>query len=484
MSDTLAQRSNAPLPSDLGSSASADLQVTVSPVDGRVYVERPLATLGELDQVLERATRARAAWRARPLAERLGLLSRFVEAFEARKDELALGLTYQIGRPIKWAPYEIGGFADRARTMIGLAEGALRDIHPGAKENFNRFIRREPLGLVLVLAPWNYPYLTAVNAVVPALAAGNVVVLKHSDQTPLCAEAMVEAALAAGLPEGVFQYIHMSHARTAEAVRDPRVSFVAFTGSVEGGRAVQQAASGRFIGMGLELGGKDPAYVRPDANLPFAVANTIEGVLFNSGQSCCAVERIYVHADVYDAFIERVADEVYGWTLGDPTDPSVTMGPLVRARAAASVQAKVAAAIAAGARPLIDTSRFPAASRGFPYLAPQVLVDVDHRMELMTEETFGPAVGIMKVASDAEAVRLMNDSRFGLTASVWTADEDAALRIGDGLHTGTVFMNRCDYLDPALAWVGVGDSGRGCTLSVVGYEQLTRPKSFHLRVRT
>ena len=437
--------------------AAAEVQITRSPVDGSIYVERTLATPAQLD-----ATLARAA--------------------AAKKDVLATELTWQMGRPIKWSPYEINGFVDRARTMIDLAPRALSPIDPGPKDKFHRSIRREPLGLVLVLSPWNYPYLTAVNAVVPALVAGNVVVLKHSDQTPLCAERIIEAGIEAGLPEGVLQYIHMSHPLTAEAVADSRVDYVAFTGSVEGGRAVHKAAAGRFIAMGLELGGKDPAYVRPDADLAFTVPNVIEGNFFNSGQSCCAVERVYVHADVYDRFIEMAVAEAYGWKLGDPTDPSVTMGPLVRPRAAQLVADRVAAAVAAGAKALLDPSRFPiAAERGLPYLAPQLLVNVDHSMAIMTEETFGPACGIVKVHSDAEAIRLMNDSQFGLTASIWTADEDAALRIGDEVETGTVFLNRCDYLDPSLAWVGVKNSGRGCTLSAVGYEQLTRPKSFHLR---
>lgn len=460
----------------------AEIQRTVSPVDGRVYVERPLATPQELNAALDRASAAFPAWRHTPLTERIAAVTAMVDAFVARKAQLAEELSWQMGRPIRYAPGEIGGFEDRARTMMGLAPEALADIDVGPKPNFNRFIRREPLGVVLVLSPWNYPYLTAVNAVVPALIAGNTVLLKHSDQTPLCAERMVEAARAAGLPEGVFQFIHMSHELTADAVRDRRVGFVAFTGSVEGGHAVVRAAADRFIGMGLELGGKDPAYVRADANVDFAVENVLDGVLFNSGQSCCGVERIYVHEALFDAFVEKSIALVNTYTLGNPLDPSTTLGPVARKSNAERIRARVQEAIAAGARPLIDPAHFP--QLGDPYLAPQLLVNVHHGMPLMQEETFGPVVGIMKVRDDDEALRLMNDSRYGLTASIWTTDEESALHLGDRLHTGTVFMNRCDFLDPALAWVGVGDSGRGCTLSRVGYEHLTRPKSFHLRVRT
>ena len=460
----------------------AEIQRTVSPVDGRVYVERPLATPQELNAALDRASAAFPAWRHTPLTERIAAVTAMVDAFVARKAQLAEELSWQMGRPIRYAPGEIGGFEDRARTMMGLAPEALADIDVGPKPNFNRFIRREPLGVVLVLSPWNYPYLTAVNAVVPALIAGNTVLLKHSDQTPLCAERMVEAARAAGLPEGVFQFIHMSHELTADAVRDRRVGFVAFTGSVEGGHAVVRAAADRFIGLGLELGGKDPAYVRADANVDFAVENVLDGVLFNSGQSCCGVERIYVHEALFDAFVEKSIALVNTYTLGNPLDPSTTLGPVARKSNAERIRARVQEAIAAGARPLIDPAHFP--QLGDPYLAPQLLVNVHHGMPLMQEETFGPVVGIMKVRDDDEALRLMNDSRYGLTASIWTTDEESALHLGDRLHTGTVFMNRCDFLDPALAWVGVGDSGRGCTLSRVGYEHLTRPKSFHLRVRT
>jgi acyl-CoA reductase-like NAD-dependent aldehyde dehydrogenase len=461
---------------------SATLQ-TVSPIDGRTYVERPLASAGEIDAAVGRAKSAQAAWRATPLAERVALLSRAVDAFVARKAEIAEELTWQMGRPLRYTPGEVGGFEERSRYMLGIAPAALADMQVEPKSGFTRFVRREPLGVVLTVAPWNYPYLTAVNSVVPALAAGNAVILKHSHQTPLCAERFAQAFAAAGLPAGVFQALHMSHEDTARAIRDPRVDFVAFTGSVEGGHAVQHAAAERFIAAGLELGGKDPAYVRPDVKLDHAVENLVDGSFFNSGQSCCAIERIYVHADVYDEFVDGFVSLTRQYKLGNPLEPDTTLGPMVRASAAALVREQTADAVRRGAKALIEEKEFPASKPGTPYLAPQVLVGVDHSMRVMMEESFGPVIGIMKVGSDAEAVRLMNDSPYGLTASIWTTDEDAALRIGDQVETGTWFMNRCDYLDPALAWTGVKDSGRGCTLSRVGYEHLTRPKSFHLRTR-
>ncbi|RMD60912.1 MAG: aldehyde dehydrogenase family protein [Alphaproteobacteria bacterium] len=459
----------------------ADTLKCISPVDGRVYVERPLATGEEIETALTRARRAQAAWRRTPLDERLALLTRAVDAFVARREAIAEEITWQMGRPIAQSPGEVGGFEERARYMIAIAPEALRDVVPEPRPGFTRFIRREPLGVVFVVAPWNYPYLTAVNSIIPALAAGNAVILKHSHQTPLCAERFAEAFAEAGLPEGVFQYLHLSHAAANRLIAHEGIDFVAFTGSVPGGHAVQKAAADRFIATGLELGGKDPAYVRADVTLSHAVENIVDGAFFNSGQSCCGIERVYVHADVYDDFVAGTVELVRRYVLGNPLERTTTLGPMVRASAAEFVRGQVHEAVAAGARAFIDPADFPADKEGTPYLAPQVVVDVDHSMRVMTEETFGPVVGIMKVVSDEEAIQLMNDSEYGLTASVWTNDEAAALAIGEQVETGTWFMNRCDYLDPALAWTGVKNSGRGCTLSRVGYEQLTRPKSFHLR---
>ena len=461
-----------------------EVQRTISPVDGRVYVERALATDARIQQVLERAAAAQTKWKRVPLAERAAILTRFIDAFLAHKQQIAEEISWQMGRPIGQSPGEVRGFEERARYMVSIAPQALAQIDAGPKDNFRRFIRREPLGVVLVLAPWNYPYLTSVNSVVPALMAGNAVVLKHSNQTPLCAERFAEAFQAAGLPPDVFQFVHCSHEQCAGMIASPLVDFVAFTGSVAGGHAVQKAASDRFIGTGLELGGKDPAYVRADADLAHAVENLVDGAMFNSGQSCCGIERIYAHANVYDAFVDGFVRLTRQYRLGNPMDANVNLGPMVRARAADFARGQVREAIAAGAKSLIDPGAFSADREGTPYMAPQVLVNVDHSMRLMSEESFAPVIGIMCVKSDEEAIALMNDSEYGLTAAIWTADPEAALSIGERVDTGTWFMNRCDYLDPALAWTGVKNSGRGCTLSALGFEQLTRPKSYHLRLKT
>jgi acyl-CoA reductase-like NAD-dependent aldehyde dehydrogenase len=462
---------------------TANLQQTISPVDGSIYVERQLATSREIENALAKSVTSQAQWKRVPVAERAAACKRMLDWLVEHADEIGEELTWQIGRPIAYSPNEIRrGFQERVNYMAEIAGRELADIEIEPKDNFRRFIRREPVGVVLVLAPWNYPWLASVNALVPAILAGNSVILKIAPQTPLVAERYAEAFKAAGLPEGVFQFLHIDHDQVAEVIKDSRVGFVAFTGSVAGGHAVQRVAGERFIATGLELGGKDPAYVRPDAPLPATIENLVDGAMFNSGQSCCAVERVYVHRDVYDRFVEGFVEMTKQYKLGNPLDPATTLGPMVRADAADKARAHIADALKKGARVLIDPALFPVAQEGTPYLEPQVLVGVDHSMLVMTEETFAPVAGIMPVKDDEEAIRLMNDSRYGLTASIWTTDADAALRIGDRVEAGTWYMNRCDYLDPALAWTGVKDSGRGCTLSKLGFEAFTRPKSFHLRL--
>jgi len=455
---------------------------SISPVDGSVYVERAFARDADIEKALSKAAAAQRDWKKTTVSERAAFCKKAVQYFLNNVDEIAEELTRQMGRPIRYSPFEITkGFRERADYMIDIAEQSLAEIEVEKSSAFHRFIRREPLGTVLVLAPWNYAYLTSVNAVIPALMAGNTVVLKHAQQTPLCAERYAAAFKEAGLPEGVFQYLHLTHRQVAAAIDDARVAHVAFTGSVEGGHAVQRALSKKFIAAGLELGGKDPAYVRADASLEHTVENLVDGAFFNSGQSCCGIERIYVHEKLFDSFVEGFVDLTKQYLLGNPLAPETTLGPMVKTAAAEFARNHIREAVAKGAKALNDPAHFPENKDETPYMAPQVLTGVNHSMKVMTEETFGPVVGIMPVKNDEEALRLMNDSRYGLTASIWTQEEEAALAIGGQIETGTCFMNRCDYLDPALAWTGVKDSGRGCTLSAIGYESLTRPKSFHFK---
>lgn len=459
-----------------------NVQQTISPVDGSVYAERPFAERHMIDAVFDRAVLAQRDWAGRSIAERAVFCNKFCEALLNHSDEIALELAWSMGRPVSQAPGEVRGCVERARYMTQAAEEGLAMLDPGPKSGFKRYVKRVPLGVVFVIAPWNYPFLTAVNTIIPAIMAGNAVVLKQAAQTQLVAERFQQAFDEAGLPEGVFQYLHIAGATAESLVRNTRVAHVAFTGSVAVGHAVSRAAADRFISVGLELGGKDPAYVRADADIGFAVENLVDGSFFNSGQSCCGIERIYVHEAVFDQFVAQAVEVTGAYRLGDPTKAETNLGPVVSAKAAAFIRAQVDEAVAQGARALIAAASFTADRVGTAYMAPQILVDVTHGMRVMTEETFGPVVGIMKVGSDDEAIRLMNDSEYGLTAAIFSADVAAAEAIGARIETGTVFLNRCDYLDPALPWVGVKDTGRGHTLSVWGYEHLTRPQSFHLRL--
>jgi acyl-CoA reductase-like NAD-dependent aldehyde dehydrogenase len=454
--------------------------VCVSPIDGKELVRRSTASAGEIEAALTKARRAQRDWACVPLHERIAIVMRGVDALGAMNEDIVGELARQMGRPIRYGG-EFRGVEERARHMAAIAETALAPIVPDSREGFRRLIKRQPLGLVLVIAPWNYPYLTAINSIVPALIAGNAVILKHAAQTILVGERFQQAFDRAGLTPGLFSHLVLSHDDAARIIASGAVDHVNFTGSVAGGKAIEQAAAGTFTSLGLELGGKDPAYVRPDAKLDHAVENLVDGAFYNSGQCCCGIERIYVHEQVYDRFVEGFVELTGRYLLGNPLDQDTTLGPMANVRFADLVRRQTAEALAKGARGHLEAKAFPANAEGTAYLAPQVLTQVDHSMSVMVDESFGPVVGIMKVKSDDEAVSLMNDSRYGLTASIWSSDTDAAQALGDRIETGTVFMNRCDYLDPALAWTGVKDTGRGASLSEIGYAMLTRPKSFHLR---
>jgi len=451
----------------------------ISPIDGSVYAERSIAGDAEIEAAVTRARAALPAWRAVPVSERARYMLTFLDALLAINDEIAVELAWQMGRPVRYGG-EKGSVEDRVRGMVALAEEALRPYYPPEKSGFRRYIAREPLGVVLVIAPWNYPYLTSVNTIVPGLLAGSAIVLKHAAQTLLVGERIAEAFKRAGLPKGLFANLVMSHEQTEKLIGSGRIDHVAFTGSVGGGRAIERGVAGTFASTGLELGGKDPAYVRADAKLDHAIENLVDGSFFNSGQSCCGIERIYVDASVFNDFVEGFAALTRQYVVGNPLDQATTLGPMVRGSAADTVRAQIEEARRKGAKALINM-KVEGDRPGSPYLAPEVLVNVNHQMEVMREESFGPVVGIMKVRDDDEAVALMNDSPYGLTASIWTRDIECAAELGSRIETGTIYMNRCDYLDPQLAWTGVKDTGRGVSLSKYGFDTLTQPKSFHLR---
>nr|VWP00729.1 Peroxisome biosynthesis protein [Ganoderma boninense] len=497
------------------SDAGPASQTTLTPHNQQPLVTRTYPSLDHLDKSIQSAASAQEKWARVPLKQRIAIGRMFMDEFDKMRDEIPLELALQMGRPAKQVSGEVRGTLDRADYMLSIAEKSLKDVPltDTDKPGFRRYIRRDPLGVVLVVAPWNYPYLVMVNSVLPALIAGNAVIIKPSPQTPLAAERFALAFHNAGVPKDVLQVIHLSPELTSKAVRHCLIDFVAFTGSVAGGRAVDIAAAEAptFKGVGLELGGKDPAYVRADADLDYTVGELVDGeTLSPEVQSQHALtsprfilqlwtelltfgpyaQRIYVHESVFDQFVEKFVDLTKKYKLGDPTDAEFNLGPVCSVASAERIRKQVADAVAAGAKALIPENPFPAAKSGTAFVAPQVLVDVDHSMEVMKEETFGPVIGIQKVASDVEALALMNDSPYGLTASVWTnaegnpESEQAFLHLADELHTGTVFLNRCDYLDPALAWTGVKNSGRGVSLSVFGYDQLTRAKSVHMKIKT
>ena len=451
----------------------------ISPVDGSVYAERPAMSYEDAALAVARARKAQKAWAKRPLEERVQLVLKGVARLNEMADVVVQELAWQMGRPVRYGG-EFKGFNERSNYVATIAADALAPLKVESSDKFERYIEREAHGVVFVIAPWNYPYMTALNTIAPALMAGNTVVLKHASQTLLVGERFVKAFNEAGVPEDVFMNVFLDHDTTSKLIAAGSFNFINFTGSVEGGRNIERAAAGTFTGTGLELGGKDPGYVMEDADLDAAVDTLMDGATYNSGQCCCGIERIYVNENLYDAFVEKSVAWVSNYKLGNPLDKETTLGPMAHKRFAATVREQIAEAVSKGAKALVDPKLFPADDGG-AYIAPQILVDVDHSMEIMREETFGPAVGIMKVKNDAEALELMNDCKYGLTVSLWTKDADRAARLGRDLETGTVFMNRADYVDPGLCWTGCKETGRGGSLSVIGFHNLTRPKSFHLK---
>ena len=450
----------------------------ISPIDGSIYAERPILSRSEADAAVTRAKIAQRKWNMRPIEERIELVKAGVAAIGAMNEEIVPEIAWQMGRPIRYGG-EFGGFNERASYMADIEIDALAPIEIENSNNFRRVIKRVPHGLVLVVAPWNYPFMTAINTVAPALIAGNTVMLKHASQTPLVGERLAKAFHSVGIPRDIFQNVFLDHDTTSALISDRAFDFINFTGSVSGGVAMEKAAAGTFTGIGLELGGKDPGYVMEDANLDAAVETLMDGAMFNSGQCCCGIERIYVIESLFEDFIKKAVAVVNQYKLGNPLDPETTIGPMAHIRFANEVRAQTQEAIKDGAKAHIDPCLFP--MDGGAYLMPQILTNVTHDMRIMREESFGPVVGIMSVKNDKEAIKLMNDSKFGLTASLWTEDINRAEAIADRIDTGTAFMNRADYLDPALCWTGCKDTGRGGGLSMIGYHNLTRPKSYHLK---
>jgi acyl-CoA reductase-like NAD-dependent aldehyde dehydrogenase len=452
-----------------------------NPFSGEPACTVPLADEAAVNGVLDRAQDAARAWRTSGISERIALCERAMAWMEGSSEAIAGDITRMMGKPVGQSRGEVQTTAARARYMMSIAEQALADVAVPAKAGFEKRIVREPLGVVLDLPAWNYPLLTAINCVVPAVLAGNALVVKHSPRTPLCGDHFAQAFAAAGAPANLVQAIHCDHPTSERMVGDERVDQVVFTGSVFGGHRIVEAAAKRFMHPCLELGGNDPAYVAPDCDLAKTVENVVDGAMYNAGQSCCAIERIYVHRTLYGRFVDMAAGLVGAYVMGDPMREETTLGPIAQPHHVPELEALVRDARGAGARVLVGGGRASVDGRGRFFQA-TLVADCRQTMQLFRQESFGPIVAVMPVESDEEAITKMNDSRLGLTASVWTSDKERAERFGRRLEAGTVFMNRCDYLDPALPWSGWKDSGRGLSLSALGFEGLTRPKAVHFRV--
>ncbi|WLQ12495.1 aldehyde dehydrogenase family protein [Hahella aquimaris] len=454
----------------------------ISPIDGSLVAEREPATDFQIHAALERALTAQRIWRTVSITERARYCRLAIAALATQTREIAPEITLLMGRPVRETPQEIKETEVCAEHMIDIAERYLEDIITQPKTGIRRFMRREPLGIALCIAPWSHPYLTAASAIIPALMAGNCVILKHSMQTLLCAERFSHIFFEAGLPDGVFQHLHVNDADTLRLISDQRIGHVSFTGPSAKGVAIERAAAGTFRRLTLDLGGNNPAYVFSDAPLHSSAASIAQGALFNCGQSNRAIERVYVHEDIYDDFLDALVADVKHYKLANPMEPSTTLGPMVSPQQAMAVKTQLNAAIAQGATPCIEQAHCSDSCLGPAYLPPQVLTNVDHSMALMTSETFGPIIGVMKVKDDAEAIHYMNDSLYGLRASLWTQDAARAQAIGERLQTGAVLMNQSTHIDPTLAWGGVKQSGCGAQLSELAYAQLTQAKTYYLRI--
>ena len=454
----------------------------VSPIDGRVAYTYRDVSFEDAEKILARAEAAQREFRKTSIDERAALCLRMLDAYRARLDENATEITRMMGKPLGDARGEFeNGFSTRVKHLASIAKQALADDVLTDQPGFERVITREPVGVVLVIAAWNYPLLVPINALAASVLSGNAVLVKHSPQTALVADQLQSAFADAGAPDGLVAALHVDHPTVAKLLDTRRIGFVSFTGSVRGGHEVYRAVAHQsFIGVGLELGGKDPAIVLGDADFDSAVENTVDGAFYNAGQSCCAVERIYVEAPIFDRFVEAFAEKARAYVVGDPFETATNLGPLVNRAAADRVRAQIEQAKQKGARSLVEPKTVPSASGC--YVFPAVFDRVDHSFDLMKEETFGPAIGIMKFDSAEEAVRLANDSAYGLTASIWSRDVDRARKLSGEIEAGTVFLNRCDYLDPGLPWTGVKDSGFGVSLSKLGFLAVTRPKNRHFRL--
>ncbi len=449
----------------------------VNPATGEPIRELAEDGAEAIARKVERARREQAEWARTPLAARMKAIAGFAAAVEKDKASLAARLTSEMGKPITQSRNELTALPGRIRFFLEKVEAALADEVVHEKGAWRETITYEPLGLVANVSAWNYPYFVGANVFVPALLAGNAVLYKPSEFATLTGLAIAEALHAAGVPEAVFAPV-LGGAEVGRALLEQPLDAVFFTGSYATGRKVAEAAARQLMKVQLELGGKDPVYVADDVDVATAAKSTADGAFYNTGQSCCAVERLYVHERVHDAFVEAFVEEVKGFTVGDPMDDETYIGPVARQAHLRVLEEQVADARAKGARLLAGGARID--RPGF-YFAPTVLAQAGPTMALMRDETFGPLIGIQKVEDDDEALRLMNDTEYGLTAGVYTADEARARAVLGGVSSGSAYWNCCDRVSPRLPWSGRRHSGVGVTLGMAGLRAFVQPRAWHLR---
>jgi acyl-CoA reductase-like NAD-dependent aldehyde dehydrogenase len=448
-----------------------------NPASGELLAELPADDAAGVADKARRARAAQPAWAAVPIAERKQCVQRFRDALGEQVERLATTLTAEVGKPIRQSRNEVNGLVGRIDFFLAQAERSIATETVFAETDMTERISHEPLGVVGNISAWNYPYFVGGNVFVPALLTGNAVLYKPSEFASLTGTHIARLWHEAGVPEDVFVPL-FGAGEVGAALLAQRIDGLFFTGSHATGTRIAQALSSRLVKLQLELGGKDPSYVCDDAAVRTAAESVADGAMYNSGQSCCSVERVYVHERIHDQFVDAVVETVRGMRIGDPMDEATYIGPITRAPQVALLEAQVADARAKGARLLVGGRRIEQAGHWFE---PTVFSHVDHSMALMREESFGPIVGIQKVSGDEEAVALMNDTRYGLTAGVYTPDERRAKALLSRVHAGSVYWNCCDRVSPRLPWSGVGDSGLGLTLSTYGIQTFTRPKAWHLR---
>jgi len=451
----------------------------LSPATGAVIAELPQDTHESVLARYQAARAAQPAWAHTTLEHRLDCVRRFRSSLVQDIDKLAAVLTSEVGKPIKQSRNEINGLLGRIDFFLGATAATLAPRRVFDEGGMREEISHAPLGVIANISAWNYPYFVGSNVFIPALLTGNAVLYKPSEYATLTGIEIGNLLHTAGVPQDVFTVLVGGGRVGIEVLKHP-VDGVFFTGNYNTGAKIAQAVGPRLAKLQLELGGKDPSYVCEDVDVAVAATSLADGAMYNTGQSCCSVERIYVQERIHDSFVEKFVAETRGFKIGDPAAEETYIGPLTRAAQVKVLEMQVADAIAKGARVLVGGHRV---DRPGNWFEPTVLVNVDHSMDVMREESFGPVIGIQKVADDDAAVRLMNDTQYGLTAGVYTRDEERARRILGQVRAGSVYWNCCDRVSPRLPWSGVGHSGVGLTLSTYGIETFTRPKAWHLRAQ-